>query len=48
MVISEVSLAASAGLPALSTGWTYCTFRTPDTVSADNRDYLRVKVVPGA
>ncbi len=48
MVISEVTPAASAGLPALSTGWTYRTFRTPDTVSADNRDYLRVKVAPGS
>ncbi len=48
MVISEVTPAASAGLPALSTGWTYRTFRSPDPVSADNRDYLRVKVAPGS
>jgi fibronectin-binding autotransporter adhesin len=46
MVISEVTPTASAGLPALTAGWTYRTFRTPDNVTADDRDYLRVKVTP--
>ena len=46
IVVSEVIPAAGNGLPALNTGWTYHTFRTPGAVSADLRDYLRVKVAP--
>lgn len=49
MVISEVTPAISAGLPALSgPGWTYRSFRTPGPVSADSRDFLRVRTAPGS
>ena len=46
MAISEVTPAAD--LPALNAGWNYRTFRTPGPVSADNRDFLRVKTAPGS
>lgn len=46
MVISEVTPALSAGMPALSAGYTYRTFRTPGGVSSDLQDYIRLKVAP--
>jgi autotransporter-associated beta strand protein len=33
-----------AGLPALSTGWTYRTFRAPGTVPVDPKAFLRAKI----
>ena len=48
MAVSEVSPAADAGLHTLNAGWTYRTFRTPGSVTADNRDYLRVGIAPGS
>ena len=33
-----------SGLPALNTGWTYRTFRTPDVISADVTDFMRATV----
>ena len=44
LVITEVTPTLSAGLPALTSGWTYRTFRTPDDVSTDPADFMRVKV----
>jgi hypothetical protein len=32
------------GLPALSTGWTYRTFRAPGKVGTDPKAFLRAKV----
>lgn len=43
-VISEVVPALSGGLPALDTGWTYRTFRTPGSTSSDPGDFIRSKV----
>jgi autotransporter-associated beta strand protein len=34
------------GLPALSTGWTYRTFRTPGPVSTDPREFIRAVIDP--
>jgi len=43
--VTEVSPALGAGLPAVSSGWTYRTFRTPGSVSAlAPRDFLRVGI----
>jgi len=43
--VTEVSPALDAGLPGLSSGWTYRTFRTPGSVSAlAPRDFLRVGI----
>lgn len=49
--VSEVSAsgdltAIQAGLPTLSTGWTYRTFRAPGTVAADAKDFLRAVIQP--
>ena len=49
LVISEVTgadaTAIQAGLPTLSTGWTYRTFRTPGTmVDGDPQDFIRARV----
>ncbi|MCX6880761.1 MAG: autotransporter-associated beta strand repeat-containing protein [Verrucomicrobia bacterium] len=45
MNVTEVSPALNAGLPALSAGWTYRTFRTPGTVTeSDASDFLRAGV----
>jgi len=49
LVIAEVigsdALGVRAGLPTLSAGWTYRTFRSPGTVTdGDPRDFLHVKV----
>ncbi len=44
MITSEVTPTDATGMPTLNAGWTYRTFRTPGAVSADQRDYLRVKV----
>jgi len=43
-VISEVVPALSAGLPALDTGWTYRTFRTPGSSTSDPADFIRSKI----
>jgi hypothetical protein len=42
--ISEVTPALGAGLPVLSTGWTYRTFRAPGTVPTVPQAFLRVKI----
>ena len=42
--ITEVTPALSVGLPALDTGWTYRTFRTPGDVSVDSTDFIRCRV----
>ena len=49
LAIAEVTgadaTAIQAGLPALSTGWTYRTFRSPGTVAdGDPSDFLRAGV----
>lgn len=44
MVISEVVPALTSGLPALDTGWTYRTFRTPGSSTSDPTDFIRSKV----
>lgn len=44
-VVSEVTPARAAGLPAPAAGWSYRTFRTPGGTAGDLRDYLRVRVV---
>ncbi|MBN8458066.1 MAG: autotransporter-associated beta strand repeat-containing protein [Verrucomicrobia bacterium] len=45
MDISEVTPALTAGLPTLSTGWTYRSFRTPGQPSEpDPRDFIRAAV----
>lgn len=44
MVITEVVPALSADLPDLDVDWTYRTFRTPGTVTADPKDFIRAKV----
>ena len=33
-----------AGLPALSSGWTYRTFRAPDTLATEPKAFLRAKI----
>lgn len=43
-VVSEVTPARTAGLPAPGAGWTYRTFRTPGGTADHPRDYLRVRV----
>lgn len=40
--VTEVTPAITAGLPALSSGWTYRTFRAPGTVPTVSRTFLRV------
>jgi hypothetical protein len=42
--ISEVTPALDAGLPVLSTGWTYRTFRAPGTIPTVPQAFLRVKI----
>jgi autotransporter-associated beta strand protein len=42
--ITEVTPALDGGLPALSTGWTYRTFRAPGKVGTDPKAFLRAKV----
>jgi len=48
LVISEVTggdaATIQAGLPALSTGWTYRTFRTPGSVDDDPAEFIRVQI----
>jgi len=49
LVISEViggdATTIQTGMPSLSTGWTYRTFRTPGTVvDGDPQDFIRAKV----
>jgi autotransporter-associated beta strand protein len=48
LAVSEVTgadaTAIQAGLPALSTGWTYRTFRTPGPVSGDPKEFIRVLI----
>jgi fibronectin-binding autotransporter adhesin len=44
MVITEVVPALSADLPELDADWTYRTFRTPGTVAADPKDFIRARV----
>lgn len=45
MEITEVTPALTAGLPALSTGWTYRSFRTPGSpAEPDPRDFIRAGV----
>ena len=45
MDISEVTPALTAGLPTLSTGWTYRSFRTPGSpTEPDPRDFIRAVV----
>ncbi|MES2660910.1 MAG: autotransporter-associated beta strand repeat-containing protein [Verrucomicrobiota bacterium] len=44
MVITEVTPALSEDLPDLDEGWTYRTFRTPGTVSADPTDFIRSRI----
>jgi autotransporter-associated beta strand protein len=41
--VTEVTPAVSAGLPALSSGWSYRSFRAPGTVPTVSRTFLRVK-----
>ena len=47
-VISEVTSALDAGLPALDSGWEYRTFRTPDAIHTDPEDFIRavIEVAP--
>jgi hypothetical protein len=53
MTVTEVTPALSAGLPALSVvpgdsgSWEYRTFRTPDAITADPRDFMRAMVEDG-
>jgi hypothetical protein len=42
--ITEVTPALDAGLPVLSTGWTYRTFRAPGTVSTVPKAFLRAEI----
>lgn len=42
--ISEVTPALDAGLPTLSTGWTYRTFRAPGTVPTVPQAFLRAAI----
>jgi fibronectin-binding autotransporter adhesin len=49
--VSEVTdtgdlTAIQAGLPTLSSGWTYRSFRAPGTVAADAKDFLRAVIQP--
>lgn len=48
LAVSEVTggdaTAIQTGLPALSTGWTYRTFRTPGPVSGDPKEFIRVLI----
>jgi autotransporter-associated beta strand protein len=45
MNVSEISPALSTGLPGLTTGWSYRTFRSPGTVDEpDASDFLRAGV----
>lgn len=48
LAVSEVTgadaTAIQAGLPALTTGWTYRTFRSPGPVSGDPREFIRVLI----
>lgn len=48
LAISEVTggdaATIQAGLPALSTGWTYRTFRTPGSVDDDPAEFIRVQI----
>ncbi len=50
LAVSEVTggdaTAIQTGLPALSTGWTYRTFRTPGPVSADPKEFIRAVIDP--
>lgn len=48
MAISEVTPALATGLPALDAGWEYRTFRTPDAISTDPEDFIRVDFTPTA
>ena len=41
--VTEVTPAITAGLPTLSTGWTYRTFRAPGTVPTVSMTFLRAK-----
>jgi hypothetical protein len=41
--VTEVTPTITAGLPALSSGWTYRSFRAPGTVPTVSRTFLRVK-----
>jgi hypothetical protein len=47
-VISEITggdeVAIQAGLPGLSTGWSYRSFRTAGTVSSVSKDFMRARV----
>lgn len=47
-VVTEVTgadaTAIQTGLPALDTGWTYHTFRSDGSASADNADFMRLNV----
>ena len=46
MNVSEVTPAYAGGLPALSSGWSYRTFRTPGPVGSPNvRSFLRAGVL---
>ncbi|GAA5125582.1 autotransporter-associated beta strand repeat-containing protein [Luteolibacter yonseiensis] len=45
MIITEVVPALSADLPDLDDDWTYRTFRTPGTVAADPKDFIRARVL---
>ena len=48
LAVSEVTggnaTAIQAGLPALTTGWTYRTFRSPGPVSGDPKEFIRVLI----
>ncbi|MEK7951098.1 beta strand repeat-containing protein [Luteolibacter soli] len=50
--VSEVTGADATtiqtGLPALQTGWTYRTFRSPGPITGDPREYMRVVIDPAS
>ena len=43
-VISEVQPALQSGLPALSEGWSYRTFRHPNPIDSGTRGFLRTTI----